>query len=57
MTKNKHGISLLTDQQVCEIRNNPHGLTQQKLAEKFGVSQVAISHVKTYRSYKDVTCN
>lgn len=57
MTKTKKGISLLTDEQVCEIRNNPKRKSQAALAEEFGVSQPAISFVRNYKSYRDVVCN
>lgn len=53
----KRGLDLLNEEQVCEIRNNPHGKSQRALAKEFGVSQGAISWVKTYRSYRDINCN
>lgn len=56
MTKTPKGISLLTEEQVCEIRKNRNHLTQTQLAEEYGVTQPAISNVINRRSYRDVVC-
>lgn len=55
--KSDRGLKLLTPDQVCEIRNNPRGKKVRELAEEFGVTQGAISWVRTYRSYRNVVCN
>ncbi|MBQ4494908.1 MAG: HNH endonuclease [Selenomonadaceae bacterium] len=42
----------LTNEQVRYIRENPLGLTQPQLAEKFGVAQVSISDIQLGKLYK-----
>lgn len=40
----KHGISKLCESQITEIRKAPG--TQKQIADKYGVSQTLISHIK-----------
>ena len=43
----------LTNEQVLYIRNNPDNLTQDELAEMFGMKQATISEIQTGKSYTD----
>jgi hypothetical protein len=48
----KHYISKLSEQQIPEIRNMlAAGISQQKIADHFGVSRTSIQCVKDGRSY------
>lgn len=49
-----HGRAKLTDEQVVYIRNNPDNLTQEKLAEKFGVGATTISNIQLGKKWKNV---
>lgn len=52
----RHGLSKLTEKDVIAIRTDPElkGLPQWKVAEKFGVTQALISHVRIRRLWGHV---
>lgn len=50
----RHPLSKLTDEAVAEIRALRGKVTQQSLAEKFGVTQALISWVQTGGGWKHV---
>ena len=44
----------LTNEQVIYVRENPEGLTQCQLAEKFGLNRATISYIQTGKTFKIV---
>lgn len=50
----KHPRAKLTNEQARHIRDNPDGLTQRKLADKFGVDRTTISAIQRGKYYCDV---
>ena len=50
----EHHFAKLTNEQVVYIRENPDGLNQYELAEKFGVQQSTISEIQRGKKYRHV---
>ena len=49
----KHFKAKLTNAQILYIRENPDNLTQQQLAEMFGVTDVTISYIQLGKTYEN----
>jgi hypothetical protein len=49
----RHGMSKLTDSEVLEIRNRLH-VTQRELSKEYGVTQGAISRIRSGQAWKFV---
>ncbi len=50
----RHSQAKLTHAQVKEIRDLYRGVTQAELAERYGVTQAAISRIVTKKNWKEV---
>ena len=51
-TGEKHGRAKLTTEQVKDIRENYKGWSQERIAQKFGVSQVLVSKIRRKTLWK-----